>query len=65
MNRARLMFFRFPMQLVFSAESLALFNAGSSILARIAMIAITTRSSINVNRNALRFKHEMDERVFG
>ena len=30
------------------AISLALFNAGSSIPARIAMIAMTTRSSINV-----------------
>jgi hypothetical protein len=31
------------------AISLALFNAGSNIAARIAIIAITTRSSINVN----------------
>ena len=30
------------------AFSFAAFNAGSSIAARIAMIAITTRSSINV-----------------
>ena len=32
------------------ACSLALFNAGSSMAARIAIIAITTRSSINVKR---------------
>ena len=36
-------------QLELLPDSLALFNAGSSIPARIAMIAITTRSSIKVN----------------
>ena len=36
------------LQLVIRADDLALFNAGSSIPARIAMIAITTRSSIKV-----------------
>ena len=35
------------------ARSRALLSAGSSMEARIAMIAITTRSSINVNRNFL------------
>ena len=41
------------------AFSFAEFNAGSSIPARMAMIAITTRSSISVNRNDLRFKYEI------
>ena len=38
------------MQLFFLALSRALFSAGRSIAARIAIIAITTKSSINVNR---------------
>ena len=40
--------FRLLMQLVRRACSLALFNAGRSMAARIAMIATTIRSSINV-----------------
>src|SRR5436309_3133760 len=37
------------MQLMASARVLALLNAGRSIAARMAMIAMTTSSSINVN----------------
>ena len=40
---------RLFMQVVERAFSRAWFNAGSSMAASIAMIAITTRSSINVN----------------
>ena len=36
------------------------FKAGSSMPAKIAMMAITTRSSINVNCSRWRFEHEMD-----
>ena len=46
------------------ADSFARFSAGSSIDARMAMIAITTRSSISVNGYGLRFKYEMDENIF-
>ena len=40
--------FRFAEQLVLRADSRARFRAGSSMPARIAMIAITTGNSINV-----------------
>jgi hypothetical protein len=40
-------------QAIFLAFSLAIFNAGSSNPARMAMIAITTRSSISVNNEEL------------
>ena len=43
-----------------SAFCLALFSAGSSMAARMAMIAITTRSSISVKYlGILRFKYEI------
>ena len=41
--------FKLPAQDAERAFSLALFKAGSSIAARMAMIAITTKSSIRVN----------------
>ena len=43
------------MQLALLPRSLALFNAGSRIAARIAIMAMTTNSSISVN--ALRLEH--------
>jgi hypothetical protein len=39
---------RLALQVMFFATSFALLKAGSSILARIAIIAITTRSSMRV-----------------
>ena len=48
-------FFRLLWQVVLWARSLALFRAGSSIAARIAMIAITTRSSISVKNVLIAF----------
>ena len=41
--------FWFPAQVIVRARSRAPFSAGSSIAARIAIMAITTSSSINVN----------------
>jgi hypothetical protein len=41
--------FRLLVQVVLCAWSLALAKAGNSIAARIAMMAITTKSSISVN----------------
>ena len=41
--------FRLPVQEIVFAFSLAIFRAGSSIAARMATIAITIKSSINVN----------------
>ena len=51
--------FWFDAQLIALAFSLATFNAGRSIPARIAIIAITTRSSIRVKLQVLRFSGEM------
>src|SRR5436190_12297754 len=48
MRIARDICFKLPMQVVRIALSLALDNAGKSIAARMAMIAITTSNSINV-----------------
>ena len=46
---ARVTCFRLPMQRIRTARSFALESAGSNIAARMAMIAITTSSSIRVN----------------
>jgi hypothetical protein len=47
------MLFNGPVHVMLFADSLALLKAGSSIDAKIAMIAITTRSSMSVNLNDL------------
>ena len=49
--------FWFDAQLIERALSRALFSAGRSMPARMAMIAITTRSSTRVNFLNLRFRH--------
>src|ERR1039457_6812325 len=49
MRKARLVCLRLLVQLIFWAFFLAAARAGRSMAARIAMIAMTTRSSISVN----------------
>jgi hypothetical protein len=57
---AMLSCFRLLMHLAARPLSLAEFNAGSSIPARMAMMAITTRSSISVNAD----RHFPDTKIF-